>query len=175
MSEETSSAAGGPMPSSKAAGEPAGVERELVDLRKEVIESRTLVSKTDDLLESLQAELDLTNRKQDRFERRHLVTSATAFIIVALVSAVGAYTYARAKARAQELDREAEIVVYCHRGGRSAQVGFFLLREPDFGASVVMMGAAAAMLFLGGVGLFRFGLMVLLAVGAVVLLAQTQP
>ncbi|MBE1189099.1 cell division protein FtsW, partial [Escherichia coli] len=38
-----------------------------------------------------------------------------------------------------------------------------LLREPDFGATVVMMGAAAAMLFLGGVGLFRFGLMVLLA------------
>lgn len=31
------------------------------------------------------------------------------------------------------------------------------------------------MLFLGGVGLFRFGLMVLLAVGAVVLLIQTQP
>ncbi|MCR3798879.1 FtsW/RodA/SpoVE family cell cycle protein, partial [Pseudomonas aeruginosa] len=50
-----------------------------------------------------------------------------------------------------------------------------LLREPDFGATVVMMGAAAAMLFLGGVGLFRFGLMVLLAVGAVVLLIQTQP
>lgn len=50
-----------------------------------------------------------------------------------------------------------------------------LLREPDFGATVVMMGAAAAMLFLGGVGLFRFGLMVALAVGAVALLIWTQP
>ncbi len=40
-----------------------------------------------------------------------------------------------------------------------------LLMEPDFGATVVMMGAAAAMLFLGGVGLFRFSLMVVLAVG----------
>jgi len=39
-----------------------------------------------------------------------------------------------------------------------------LLMEPDFGATVVMMGAAAAMLFLGGVGLFRFSLMVVLAV-----------
>ena len=38
-----------------------------------------------------------------------------------------------------------------------------LLMEPDFGATVVMMGAAAAMLFLGGVGLFRFALMVALA------------
>ncbi|WP_171006433.1 putative lipid II flippase FtsW [Pseudomonas sp. 2FG] len=49
-----------------------------------------------------------------------------------------------------------------------------LLLEPDFGATVVMMGAAAAMLFLGGVGLFRFALMVGLAVGAVVVLVQTQ-
>ncbi|HCN46436.1 MAG TPA: putative lipid II flippase FtsW [Pseudomonas sp.] len=50
-----------------------------------------------------------------------------------------------------------------------------LLMEPDFGATVVMMGAAAAMLFLGGVGLFRFGLMVALAVGAVFVLVQAQP
>lgn len=49
-----------------------------------------------------------------------------------------------------------------------------LLLEPDFGATVVMMGAAAAMLFLGGVGLFRFSLMVALAVGAVFVLVQTQ-
>ncbi|MGV8844648.1 MAG: putative lipid II flippase FtsW [Pseudomonas sp.] len=49
-----------------------------------------------------------------------------------------------------------------------------LLLEPDFGATVVMMGAAAAMLFLGGVGLFRFALMVALAVGAVFVLVQTQ-
>ncbi|TWI58474.1 cell division protein FtsW [Pseudomonas duriflava] len=49
-----------------------------------------------------------------------------------------------------------------------------LLREPDFGATVVMMGAAAAMLFLGGVGLFRFVLMVVVAVGAVFVLVQTQ-
>ncbi len=50
-----------------------------------------------------------------------------------------------------------------------------LLMEPDFGATVVMMGAAAAMLFLGGVGLFRFGLMVVLAVLAVFVLVQAQP
>jgi cell division protein FtsW len=51
-------------------------------------------------------------------------------------------------------------------------MAFLLL--PDFGATVVMMGAAAAMLFLGGVGIFRFGLMVILAVGAVFVLVQTQ-
>ena len=37
-----------------------------------------------------------------------------------------------------------------------------LLLEPDFGATVVMMGSAMAMLFLGGVGMLRFGLMVLI-------------
>ena len=46
-------------------------------------------------------------------------------------------------------------------------VAGLLLLEPDFGATVVMLGAAAGMLFLGGVGLFRFSLMVLLAMGAI--------
>ncbi len=50
-----------------------------------------------------------------------------------------------------------------------------LLMEPDFGATVVMLGAAAGMLFLGGVGLVRFGLLVALALAAVVVLIQTQP
>ena len=53
-------------------------------------------------------------------------------------------------------------------------MAFLLLLEPDFGATVVMMGSAMAMLFLGGVGLFRFSLMVALAVGAVFVLVQTQ-
>ncbi|WP_295468315.1 putative lipid II flippase FtsW [uncultured Pseudomonas sp.] len=53
-------------------------------------------------------------------------------------------------------------------------MAMLLLREPDFGATVVMMGAAGAMLFLGGVGLFRFLLMVALAVLAVFVLVQTQ-
>ncbi|PKL99308.1 MAG: putative lipid II flippase FtsW [Gammaproteobacteria bacterium HGW-Gammaproteobacteria-9] len=53
-------------------------------------------------------------------------------------------------------------------------MAFLLLMEPDFGATVVMMGAAVAMLFLGGVGMIRFSLLVIAAVGAVVVLVQTQ-
>jgi cell division protein FtsW len=49
-----------------------------------------------------------------------------------------------------------------------------LLLEPDFGATVVMLGAGAAMLFLGGVGLFRFALLAGAAIGAVFILVQTQ-
>lgn len=50
-----------------------------------------------------------------------------------------------------------------------------LLLEPDFGATIVLLGAAAGMLFLGGVGLVRFGLSAGLAIGAVWLLIKTQP
>lgn len=49
-----------------------------------------------------------------------------------------------------------------------------LLCELDFGVIVVMMGVVVVMLFFGGVGLFCFGLMVLLVVGVVVLLIQIQ-
>ena len=49
-----------------------------------------------------------------------------------------------------------------------------LLMEPDFGATVVMLGSAGAMLFLGGVGLLRFALLASAAVAAVVVLVQTQ-
>ena len=47
-----------------------------------------------------------------------------------------------------------------------------LLLEPDFGATVVMFGAAGAMLFLGGVGLIRFLLLVIAATGGVLVLIQ---
>ncbi|UYZ84127.1 putative lipid II flippase FtsW [Entomomonas sp. E2T0] len=53
-------------------------------------------------------------------------------------------------------------------------VAWLFLLEPDFGATVVMMGAALAMLFLGGVSLGRFLLMVLMSIGAVVFLVLTQ-
>ena len=38
-------------------------------------------------------------------------------------------------------------------------MAWLLIIEPDFGATVVLMGAATGMLFLGGVGLFRFMLL----------------
>ena len=49
-----------------------------------------------------------------------------------------------------------------------------LLLEPDFGATVVMMGAGVGLLFLGGVGLFRFSVLAAMALVAVYVLVQTQ-
>ena len=97
MSEETSSTMGGsPTPSKSAPPERPG-QSELGELRKEVIETRNLIIKTDNLLKNLHAELKLTSRKQEQFERRHLFTSATAFVIFAVLAGVGAYSYARAE------------------------------------------------------------------------------
>ncbi len=54
-------------------------------------------------------------------------------------------------------------------------VAFLLLLEPDFGASAVIMATALAMMFIGGVRLWQFGLLLLLVVLAMALLAITSP
>lgn len=50
-----------------------------------------------------------------------------------------------------------------------------LLAEPDFGAAVVMLATAMALLFLGGAPLHRFVLLVGAAVGAMAALAMSSP
>ncbi len=53
--------------------------------------------------------------------------------------------------------------------------GLLLLAQPDFGAAVVMVATALAMMFLGGVRLWLFGVLVLLAGGVLGLLAISSP
>ena len=53
-------------------------------------------------------------------------------------------------------------------------LGFLLLAEPDFGATVVLFGAAIAMLFLGGVSLLRFIPLASAVLGAGVLVMTSQ-
>mgnify|MGYP002620838374 CR=1 FL=1 len=54
-------------------------------------------------------------------------------------------------------------------------VALLLLLEPDFGASAVIMATALAMMFIGGVRLWQFGLLLLLVAAAMALLAVTSP
>src|ERR1700759_3844117 len=91
MSEETNT----PRSSAMDRGE----ESEMALLRKEVVEARNLVIKTDNLLKNLHAELKLMGRKHDEQERRHWMTSVTAYIAFALIASVGAIAYARAEVR----------------------------------------------------------------------------
>jgi cell division protein FtsW len=54
-------------------------------------------------------------------------------------------------------------------------VGVLLLLEPDFGAVAVLSATVLGMLFLGGVRLWQFALVVLLAVGALAAVAVSSP
>lgn len=56
-----------------------------------------------------------------------------------------------------------------------ALISFLLLAEPDFGAAVVLTATALGMMFLGGVQLWLFGVLVMLAGGALTILAISSP
>jgi tetratricopeptide (TPR) repeat protein len=93
MSEETT-------PPRPAVSEPPAVaERDLSELRREVIESRNLVIKTDNLLKNLHAELKQMGRKQELFEKRHMMTSVAAYFLFAAIATVGAFSFARSEIR----------------------------------------------------------------------------
>lgn len=56
-----------------------------------------------------------------------------------------------------------------------ALLGVLLLAEPDFGAAVVLGATILGMMFLGGVRLWLFGLLLLMAVASLAVLAITSP
>ena len=72
---------------------------DMVQLRKEVIETRNLIIKTDNLLKNLHAELKQMGRKHDEQEKRHWMTSVAAYIAFAVLAGAGAIAYARAEVR----------------------------------------------------------------------------
>src|SRR5712675_2961898 len=74
-------------------------DRDLSDLRREVIESRNLVIKTDNLLKNLHAELKHMGRKQELFEKRHMMTSVAAYFLFAALATLGAFSFARSEIR----------------------------------------------------------------------------
>src|SRR5258708_19595292 len=92
MAEETSMTRSIPPPEGHGEGD-------LSLLRKEVIEARNLIIKTDNLLKNLHAELKQMGRKHEEQEKRHWMTSVTAYIAFAVIAAAGAIAYARAEVR----------------------------------------------------------------------------
>ena len=101
MSDETSS------PRSVSHPEPAGQDGDISALRKEVIEARNLVIKTDNLLKNLHAELKQMGRKHEEQEKRHWMTSVTAYIGFAVIAGVGAIAFANAEVRTARADAQA--------------------------------------------------------------------
>jgi tetratricopeptide (TPR) repeat protein len=84
-----------------------GSDGEMAALRKEVIEARNLVIKTDNLLKNLHAELKQMGRKHEEQEKRHWMTSVTAYIAMAVLAGAGAIAYARAEVRTAREEAQA--------------------------------------------------------------------
>jgi TolA-binding protein len=89
------------------------VERELQEIRKEIVEARNLVIKNDHLLKNLGADLKTFGKKQETFERRSWLSSAVAYAIFAglaiTAGLVGAKGWvAQARSEHEILSRRAE-------------------------------------------------------------------
>src|ERR1700693_443641 len=100
MSDETSSPRSVPP-------EPAGQDSDISALRREVIEARNLVIKTDNLLKNLHAELKQMGRKHEEQEKRHWMTSVAAYIAFAVLAGAGAIAYANAEVRTARSEAQA--------------------------------------------------------------------
>src|SRR3954464_5132471 len=78
----------------------------LDDIRREVIESRNLVIKTDNLLKNLHAELKLVGKRQEDFERRQWVSSGVAYLGFLALCAAGAFLISNARTSSAAGDKE---------------------------------------------------------------------
>jgi TolA-binding protein len=75
-------------------------DKQMSDLKKEVVEARNLIIKNDNVLKNIQADVKKVFDRQEQFERRSWLSSVTAYIFFAALSAMGAYMFAAAKGRA---------------------------------------------------------------------------
>lgn len=73
----------------------ASPERELNELRREVLDARNLVIKSDNLLRGLHVEVKAFAKRQEEAERRSLVSSGVAYAVFAGLCALGAWATAR--------------------------------------------------------------------------------
>src|SRR5436309_2063144 len=86
-----------PPGSSRSAFAPAS--RAFGELRREIVEARNLIIKTDSLLKNLHAELRQMGRKQEQFEKSHKLTSVAAYVLFATIAVVGAFSFAKSEIR----------------------------------------------------------------------------
>lgn len=93
---------------------PKGQDRQLADLKREIIESRNLIIKTDNLLKNLQAELKSVAKKgADQYSRTWLATGVAYAIFAVMAIAIGvlAAHLAASAERARVERAEAALVV----------------------------------------------------------------
>lgn len=82
------------------------LDRELSDIKKEVIEGRNLVIKTDNLLKNLHAELKTVSKRQEEFEKRKLFSSGVAYVLFAVLAGVAAVLVSNARVSSAGADKD---------------------------------------------------------------------
>ncbi len=81
-------------------------DKGLDDIRREVIESRNLVIKTDNLLKNLHAELKVVGKRQEDFAKRQWISSAVTYVGFLALCIAGAVFVSNARVGAVSSDRE---------------------------------------------------------------------
>ncbi|MBW2261080.1 MAG: hypothetical protein JRG91_03825, partial [Deltaproteobacteria bacterium] len=81
------------------------VEEEVKDIKKEIVESRGLAIRTNNLVNSLGSDIKAIAKRQAGYERRFTLNSAVAYIIFSILTFVGlnmAYLAQRAKLKSEK-------------------------------------------------------------------------
>lgn len=81
-------------------------DKSLEEIRREVIESRNLVIKTDNLLKNLHAELKMVGKRQEDFQKRQWVSSGVAYLVFAALCLTGAMLISSARTSSVGADKE---------------------------------------------------------------------
>lgn len=84
----------------------ADLDKELSEIKREVIEGRNLVIKTDNLLKNLHAELKAVSKRQEEFEKRKLFSSGVAYVLFAVLAVAGAIMISQARVSAVGVDKD---------------------------------------------------------------------
>lgn len=84
----------------------AATEKGFDEIRREVIESRNLVIKTDNQLKTLHAELKLVGKRQEDFERRQWISSGVAYAIFAALCVAGVVALSNARTASASNEKE---------------------------------------------------------------------
>ena len=82
------------------------LERELADIRREVIEGRNLIIRTDNLLKTLHSEVKAFGVRQKEFERKQRTSSAAAYALFALLAGAAALLVSGARASLARGERD---------------------------------------------------------------------
>jgi len=84
----------------------SNLDKELSDIRREVIESRNLVIKTDNLLKSLHAEVKAVGKRQDEFQKHQWLSSVAAYFAFALIAITVSLVVSSIRASSDKHERE---------------------------------------------------------------------